>query len=223
MELSNRKTLSRNTKVAGLALAGLLPLAAQAHDGWHRGPGADLSGEVQVTHEIPGGVISVGAEWGSRPQPQPQVVVVQDRRPDVVVVDHGPGRGWEHGRGCGRGWEHAHKHEREVTIIHEEPAREVTVIRHEEPRKVVVVENQPSCGRHDADYGYERSHEWSDGRQVSVDRQGPAGNYHYYSDGNQVSVDKQGPNGNYHYYEDARQVSIQDNRDGRQRNVYVRK
>lgn len=208
MELSNPKPAKLNTTLAGLALAGLLPLAAHAHD--TRRVGGNLSGEVQVTHEIPGGVITVGAEWGRRPQPQPQVVVVQDRRPDVVVVEHGHGRGWEH----------AHKRPRQVTIIHEEPRREVTIIRHEEPRKVVVVENQPSCGRND---GYTRSHEWSDGRQVSVDRQGPAGNYHYYNDGNQVSIDKQGPNGNYHYYEDAHQVSIQDNRDGGQRNVYVRK
>ena len=203
MELSNRNPL--NIKLAGLALAGLLPLTAQAH-------GAPrVSGEVQVVHQVPGGVITVGAEWGHRPQPQPQVVVVQDRRPDVVVIERERGRGRGH-------WKH-HKREREVTIIHEAPRREVTIIRREEPRKVVVVENGSSCGRQD----YTRSHEWSDGRQVSVDRQGPAGNYHYYSDGNQVSVDKQGPNGNYHYYEDARQVSIQDNRDGRQRNVYVRK
>jgi len=181
-----------NLKIAGLALAGLLPFAAQAHD---RGPDANLSGEVEVTHQIPGGVISVGAVFGRQPQPQPQVVVVQDRRPDVVVVEK------EHGRG----WERAHKRERQITIIHEEPRREVTVVRHEEPRR------------------YTQSHEWSDGRQVSVDRQGPAGNYHYYSDGNQVSEDKQGPNGNYHYYEDAHQVSVQDNRDGHQRNVYVRK
>lgn len=192
MKLTNTIPAKLNLKVAALALAGLLPLAAQAHD---RGPGANVSGEVQVTHEIPGGVITVGAVFGR--QPQPQVVVVQpERRPDVVVVEHGRGRGWEH----------AHKHERQVTIIHEEPRREVTVIRHEEPRARTVVVEQPACDR-----------------QVSVDRQGPAGNYHYYSDGNQVSVDKQGPNGNYHYYEDAHQVSVQDNRDGHQRNVYVRK
>jgi len=82
------------------------------------------------------------------------------------------------------------------------------------------VVEQPACNR---PQGYTQSHEWSDGRQVSVDRQGPAGNYHYYNDGKQVSVDRQGPNGNYHYYEDAHQVSVQDNRDGRLRNVYVRK
>ena len=205
MKLTNNIPAKLNLKVAALALAGLLPLAAQAHD---RGPGANVSGEVQVTHEIPGGVITVGAVFGR--QPQPQVVVVQDRRPDVVVVEHGHGRGWEH----------AHKHERQVTIIHEEPRREVTVIRHEEPRTRTVVVEQPACDR---PQGYTQSHEWSDGRQVSVDRQGPAGNYHYYSDGNQVSEDKQGPNGNYHYYEDAHQVSVQDNRDGHQRNVYVRK
>jgi hypothetical protein len=211
MELSNLNPLNLKPKLAGLALAGLLPLSAQAND-WHHSRGVSrVSGEVEVTHQIPGGVITVGAEWGHRPQPQPQVVVVQDRRPDVVVVH-------EQRRpdvvviekGHGRDWGHSHKRNREVTII-----------RHEEPRKVVVVQNQPSCDRRDA--GYTRSHEWSDGRQVSVDRQGPNGNYHYWSDGNQVSVDKQGPNGNYHYYEDARQVSVQDNRDGRQRNLYVRK
>lgn len=206
MERSNLITL--NLKLAGLALAGLLPLSAQAH-------GAPrVSGEVQVVHEVPGGVITVGAEWGRRPEPRPQVVVVEDRRPEVVVV--------EKRRGCD--WKRARKHHREVTIIREEPRREVTIIRHEEPRKVVVVEDRPACERRDYERrDYERSHEWSDGRQVSVDRQGPAGNYHYYSDGNQVSVDRQGPNGNYHYYEDAHQVSIQDNRDGRQRNTYIRK
>ena len=215
MELSNLKPLNLKTKMAGLALAGLLPLTAQAGD-FHRHRGvSNVSGEVEVTHQIPGGVITVGAEWGRRPQPQPQVVVVQDRRPDVVVV-HEERRRPDvvviekgHGRGCGRGWEHAHKRNREVTII-----------RHEEPRKVVVIENRPACGRNEVQT---RSHEWSDGRQVSVDRQGPNGNYHYWSDGNQVSEDRQGPNGNYHYYEDAHQVSIQDNRDGRQRNLYVRK
>jgi hypothetical protein len=200
MKLTNLNPLKLNTKMAGLALAGLLPLAAHAHDGWNRrGPGANVSGEVQVVHEIPGGVISVGAVFGRRPEPQPQVVVVQDRRPDVVVIER------EHGRG--RGWEHAHKH-----------AREVTIIRHEERRPRTVIVEQPACNR-----GETRSHEWSDGRQVSVDRQGPNGNYHYYSDGNQVSEDRQGPNGNYHYYEDAHQVSVQDNRDGHLRNVYVRK
>jgi len=92
-----------NIKLAGLALAGLLPLATQAHDGWdRRGPGANVSGEVEVTHEIPGGVITVGAVFGRQPQPQvvvvqdrrPDVVVVHDRRPDVVVVTKEHGRGW---------------------------------------------------------------------------------------------------------------------------------
>jgi hypothetical protein len=220
MELSNLNPLNLKTKLAGLAVAGLLPLTAQAND-WHHSRGVSrVSGEVAVTHQIPGGVITVGAEWGHRPQPQPQVVVVEDRRPDVVVVqDRRPDVVVVHDRrpdvvviekGHGHGWRHGHKRHREVTVI-----------RHEAPRKVVVVENRASCNRRDE--GYTRSHEWSDGRQVSVDRQGPNGNYHYWSDGNQVSEDRQGPNGNYHYYEDARQVSVQDNRDGRQRNLYVRK
>jgi hypothetical protein len=211
MELSNLNPLNMKTKLAGLALAGLLPLTAQANDGRHSRGVSRVSGEVEVVHQIPGGVITVGAEWGHRPQPQPQVVVVQDRRPDVVVVHENRRPDVvviERGHGH-RGWKHGHKRNREVTII-----------RHEEPRKVVVVDNRPACDRNN---GYTRSHEWSDGRQVSIDRQGPNGSYHYWSDGNQVSVDKQGPNGSYHRYEDARQVSVQDNRDGRARNLYVRK
>ncbi len=217
MELSNRNPLNLKPKMAWLALAGLLPLAAQADVGRpYRDRGARVSGEVQVTHQIPGGTVTVGAEWGRRPQPQ--VVVVQDRRPDVVVAhDHKPEVVVvERRHGHGHDWKRHHKRDREVTIIREErrPVRE----------KVVVVE-KPSCAKPVVveERGYSRSHEWSDGRQVSVDRQGPNGNYHYYKDGNQVSVDKQGPNGSYHYYEDASQVSIRDNRDGRERNVYVRK
>jgi hypothetical protein len=191
METSNPKTLNLKTTVAGLALAGLLPLAANADGGRPmRDRGARVSGEVSVTHQIPGGVITVGAEWGRRPQPQPQVVVVQDRRPDVVVID----------KGHGRDWEHAHKRNREVTIVREAPRRKVVVVEHRPAarEKVVVVENK-SCDRPAAAV----THEYRDGRQVSIDRRGP--------------------NGTYHYYEDAHQVSIDDNRDGNMRHVYVRK
>lgn len=211
------KSWNLKSKLAAMTLAGLFPISALANDGSHRREApVQVSGDVQMTHDIPGGVITVGAEWGHRHQPD--VVVVENRKPDVVIVENDRDR--DHGRGSmhGRGWERHHGCDREVTVVREEPRREVV------RQEVVVLKNDGDC-RHDRrdEVGYNRSHEWSDGRQVSIDRQGAAGNYHYYSDGRQVSIDKQGPEGNYHYYEDDTQVSIQDNRSGRHENLYVRK
>ena len=221
MKDSNNKPATLKAKTLGLALAALIPAAAQANDNWHRydaAPRANVSGTVEVTHQIPGGTITVGAEWGQRPAPQPQVVVVQDhRRPEVVVIEK------EHGRGHGYG--RAHKHEREVTIIREEP-RKVVIIKEVPARRVVVVEQKPACGAQVAvvDHrGYTESREYRDGNQVSVQKSGPNGSYQYYKDANQVSEQRTDASGSYHYYEDRNQVSIQDNREGRERNVYVRK
>jgi hypothetical protein len=209
MKLSN-KNHSLKSKTLGLALAAVLIPGglAMAHDGNRpmvtRG---NLSGHVEVVHQIPGGTVVVGAEWGKpRPtvvvQQPPQVVVVQ-QQPQVVVIEKDHRHGWKHGRG--------HHRDREVTIIKEVPARP----------KVVVIEKREvhDHGRHHDD----RSHYYNDGKQVSVDRQDHNGQYHYYKDANQVSETRTDRSGTYHYYEDARQVSIQDNRDGRNRNVYVQK
>jgi hypothetical protein len=188
------------SKTLGLALAAaLIPAAlASAHEG--RAPAivrTNLSGHVEVVHQVPGGTVTVGADWGKQPRPAPQVVVVQSR-PQVVVVER------ENHRRFNR-----HGREREVTLIHERPSRQVTIIRNEPVRReVVVVENHADA---------------TCGKQVSYDHNGQDGQYHYYKDANQVSETKVTQNGTYHYYEDANQVSIQDNRDGRERNVYVRK
>ena len=201
MKDSNNKPATLKAKTLGLALAALIPAAAQANDNWHRhdaAPRANVSGTVEVTHRIPGGVITVGAEWGRHPVPQPQVVVIEDhRRPEVVVIERDHGRGHGYGR--------AHKHEREVTIIREEPRRQVVIVKEVPARKIVVVEQKPACGA------------------VSVQKSGPNGSYTYYKDANQVSEQRTDATGSYHYYEDRNQVSIQDNRVGRERNVYVRK
>ena len=131
MKLTTQNTRSLKSKTLGLALAAvLIPSGlAMAHDGGHRDNvrtadvRTDLSGHVEVVHQVPGGVITVGADWGKdhrRP-------VVAERR--EVVVERGYGR-------------HHHR-EREVTVIREEPRRTVTLIRTEPPRpQVVVVEKR---------------------------------------------------------------------------------
>ena len=212
MKLSNKNN-SLKSKTLGLALAAVLIPGglAMAHDGNRpmvtRG---NLSGHVEVVHQIPGGTVVVGAEWGKpRPtvvvQQPPQVVVVQ-QQPKVVVIEKDHRHGWEHGRG--------HHKDREVTVIREEPRR------HARPQVVVVEKRVENCDRNDRGGN---SHYYNDGKQVSVDRQDHNGQYHYYNDGKQVSETRTDRSGTYHYYEDARQVSIQDNRDGRNRNVYVQK
>jgi hypothetical protein len=217
MKLSNNNSLK--SKTLGLALAAVLIPGGLAMANDHRPmvKRGNLSGHVEVVHQIPGGTVVVGAEWG-RPKPTvvvqqpPQVVVVQ-QQPQVVVIEKDRGHG--HGRGHGRG----HHKTREVTIIREESHR------HARP-KVVVIEKHGDRGRghghHNAGHGGS-SHYYNDGKQVSVDRKDHNGQYHYYKDGNQVSETRTDRSGTYHYYEDARQVSIQDNRDGRNRNVYVQK
>lgn len=211
MKLSNNNSLK--TKTMGLALAAVLIPGGLAMANDHRPMRGNLSGHVEVVHEIPGGVVTVGADWG-RPRPTvvvqqpPQVVVVQQQpQPQVVVIEKDRG----HGHGYGRGYGHGHHRDREVTIIREEPRR---------PQVVVVEKRVENCDRNDRGGN---SHYYNDGRQVSVDRNGQDGHYHYYKDGNQVSEDRTDRSGTYHYYEDAHQVSIQDNRDGRNRNVYVQK
>lgn len=207
--MRNENTSSK-LKLQALALAALLPMAAQASDRWeHRRARQDLSGSVEVTKEVPGGVITVGAEWG---KPRPEVVVVENRRPEVVVVENRRPEVIviEKERGHGRRHHYGHKH-------HRHGHKHVTVIR-EVPREVVIVKERPACGPATV-----VEHVHRDAHQVSVQRTSEHGTYHYYKDGNQVSERRTGPDGTYHYYEDAHQVSIQDNRDGKQRNVYVRK
>lgn len=225
------RTLNNNlkTRTFGLLIAAMAPTAALAdhYDHAHRTRGAEVTGTVVLSKEIPGGVITVGATIG---KPRPEVVVVEDRRPDVVVVKE--------------------RAPQKVVIIEKEPVREKVIIVKERPveKKVVIIEKHGRCGkkvkkivyledghRHhgrghgrdwDDDRGHRRDRDW-DGRnhaqQVSIQHQDGHGNSHYYRDANQVSQSYSGPEGNYHYYEDANQVSIQDNRDGQNRHVYVRK
>jgi hypothetical protein len=193
----SNKTQNANAKTLGLALAAfLLPAAASAN-----GPVVvkkDLSGHVEVVHQMPGGTVVVGADWG-KPKPAPQVVVVKEspkvivvkEQPKVVVVEK-------------RGQAYGHRN-REVTVIHQAPRRQVTIIKHEPVRReVTIVKTEPV-------------------REKVVVVEKRNSDSQYYNDGKQVSYQHNGPDGAYHYYEDANQISIQDNRDGRQRNVYVRK
>ncbi|MDB5105489.1 MAG: hypothetical protein JWP91_3178 [Fibrobacteres bacterium] len=220
MKLFNPTRTNLKSKTLGLAMAAVLIPGglALAHDGRYDSR-SNVSGHVEVVHEIPGGVVTVGADWGKRRSDPPPVVIVQEApRREVVYVEKEHDRGW-HGRGHGRG----HHKDREVTIIREEPRRTVTVIKSEpvrcEKEKVVVIEKRDGYDHHrSGDNQY-----YSDGKQVSYTHNGNDGQYQYYKDANQVSESKVDGSGTYHYYEDANQVSIQDNRDGRQRNVYVRK
>lgn len=216
MKLLNNKTISLKSKTLGLAMAAVLIPGglAMAGDGHHAR--RNVSGSVEVVHQIPGGVVTVGAEWGKRRNDPPPVVIVQQPQPQVIVVEKDRG--------------HHHKRDREVTIIREAPRRHV--------EKVVVIEKHGGHGKHHGKhYGkhhgkHDRrdnhgrggdSHYYNDGKQVSYTRNGDDGKYHYYKDANQVSETRVDGSGTYHYYEDANQVSINDNRTGRERNVYVRK
>lgn len=216
MKHLNNKTGSLKSKTLGLAMAAvLIPGGMAMANGGHH-VGKNVSGHVEVVHQIPGGVVTVGAEWGKRRNDPPPVVIVQQPQPQVIIVEK------EHGR--------HHKRDREVTIIREQPRKQVTIIktvpaRREAVKKVVVIEKN-GHGRNGHDNhgkGHGDSHYYSDGKQVSYDRKGNDGQYHYYKDANQVSETRVDGSGTYHYYEDANQVSINDNRAGRERNVYVRK
>ena len=216
MKLLNNKTNTLKSKTLGLAMAAvLIPGGLAMANGGHS-VHKNVSGRVEVVHQIPGGVVTVGAEWGKRRNDPPPVVIVQQPQPQVIVVEKDRG--------------HHHKRDREVTIIREQPRRPAC-------EKVVVIEKHGNHGRHYGkhnghgrghDFNHGRghggdSHYYSDGKQVSYDRKGNDGQYHYYKDANQVSETRVDGSGTYHYYEDANQVSIQDNRAGRERNVYVRK
>jgi hypothetical protein len=240
MKLLNSKTNSLKSKTLGLAMAAVLIPGgmAMATDG--HAVRKNVSGHVEVVHQIPGGVVTVGADWGKRRNDPPPVVIVQQPQPQVIVV--------EQQRGV------PHKRDREVTIIREQPRQQVTIIktvpaRREVVKKVVVIEKnghgrndnhhddrRDNHGRNDHDRkGHDFSdgridkmhggdnHYYTDGKQVSYTHNGKDGQYQYYKDANQVSETRVDGSGTYKYYEDANQVSIQDNRVGRERNVYVRK
>ncbi len=227
MKLINNKTNSLKSKTLGLALAAvLIPAAlASATDRNHPSSGRNnVSGHVEVVRQTPGGVVTVGVDWGKRRSDPPPVVIVQEapRREVIVVekvVERHHGRGYHkhqdkhykkhHGRGHGYGH---HKQDREVTIIREVPRCE----------KVVVVEERVQHD-HGRDHRNGNSNYYSDGKQVSYSRSDDDGQYNYYKDANQVSESRVDASGSYNYYEDGNQVSIQENRGGQQRQVYVRK
>lgn len=206
MTLSNNaKSKTFHSKTLGLALAAVLVPAglSMASDGHRHRSAHNVSGHVEVVKQIPGGVVTVGAEWG-RPRPvivqQPQVVVVE-QRPQVVVVER--------------------ERPRKVVVVREEkrcePVREVTVIKTRERG-------------HGRGHGYGRGHGRGHGHDKKVvvveknrGRGHGEGNYHYYRDAEKVSESRSDRSGNYHYYEDAHQISIDDNRHGRREHTYVRK
>ena len=113
--------------------------------------------------------------------------------------------------------------------------RKVVVVKQEErcePQKVVVVRKAPVVEKKVVVVEKHRHHHHGVKRIVKVernrhdhgrrhDRDGHRHDGHDH--GRQVSIDKQGPNGSYHYYEDDRMVSIDDNRNGQNRHVYVKK
>jgi hypothetical protein len=162
MKYSNDTQSTFKSKTLGLALAAfLIPVGmASAHDG-NRSPAVvrtNLSGHVEVVHQVPGGVITVGADWGrQRPEP-PQVVVVQDRRREVVVVEK------RHGHGNGR-----HR-DREVTIIREEPRRQVTIVRTGPacPKTVVIEKRGGNNDRYDNHDDRRMGYDDRDGQQRTV-------------------------------------------------------
>ncbi|HLP41743.1 MAG TPA: hypothetical protein VK465_09575 [Fibrobacteria bacterium] len=196
---------SAKSKTLGMLLAAMVPTgAALAEGGYHRHDcGVEIGGEVVVTKQIPGGVVTVGATIG-RPRPVvvEEKVVVKERAPEkVVIVEREPVR-------------------EKVVIVKERPAREKVIIveqhgwRHRHTKNIIVHEDRGCRGR---------DHYDDDARQVSIQSRDGRGNSHYYRDENQVSESYSGPEGNYHYYEDQNQVSIEDNRYGQNKHVYVRK
>lgn len=199
---------SAKSKTLGLLLAAMVPTgAALADGGYHRHDrGVEIGGEVVVTKQIPGGIVTVGATIG-RPRPvvvEEKVVVVKERAPEkVVIIEREPVR-------------------EKVVIVKERPVREKVVIveqngRHHRHTKKIIVHEDRGCR------GRGHGHNSDNARQVSIQSQDGRGNSHYYRDGNQVSESYSGPEGNYHYYEDRNQVSIQDTRYGQNKHVYVRK
>lgn len=195
------------TKTLGLLLAALVPTGAALADGGyhngHRERGADVSGTVVVSKQIPGGVITVGATIG---RPRPEVVVVEQR---PVVVEQRKVVVIKQEERCAP---------QQVVIVREPPVQKKVVViekrgRHGKTvKKIVTVERDRHDHGRDRDRDHGRKHDRGHGK----------GHGQYHGD-RQVSIDRQGPNGNYHYYEDAHQVSIDDNRDGQNRHVYVRK
>lgn len=199
MKLNNTKTNSLKSKTLGLSLAAVLIPAtlASATDRSHPSSGRhNVSGNVEVVRQTPGGVVTVGVDWGKRrSDPAPVVIVQEAPRREVIVVEkvverhHGRGHHKHHDKhynkhhGRGHGYGH-HKQGREVILIREAPRREQVTIIKTVPacEKVVVVEER-------AQHDHHRDHR----------------------------------NGSNNYYEDGNQVSIQENRGGQQRQVYVRK
>lgn len=171
------------SKTLGLLLAAMVPTgAALADGGYHRHDrGVEIGGEVVVTKQIPGGVVTVGATIG-RPRPvvvEEKVVVVKERAPEKVV------------------------------IVEREPVREKVVIVKERPvveKKVIIVEKHGHHRKHvkkvivheRRDRG--NRHYFRDGNQVSESYSGPEGNYHYYEDQNQVSIQDNRHGQNRHVY-----------------------
>lgn len=239
MKLNNTKSNSLKSKTLGLALAAVLIPAtlASATDRNHPSSGRNnVSGQVEVVRQTPGGVVTVGVDWGKRrSDPDPVVIVQEAPRREVIVVEkvverhHGSGHHKHHEKhykkhhGRGHGYGH-HKQDREVTLIREVPRREQVTIIKTVPacEKVVVVEERLQHD-HGRDHRNGNSNYYSDGKQVSYSRNDDDEQYNYYKDANQVSESRVDGSGSYNYYEDGNQVSIQENRGGQQRQVYVRK
>jgi hypothetical protein len=182
-----------------LVLLGILStaLAAEARNR-HSSHAVSVGGEVEVVKEIPGGVVRVGVVIGKGGHR------VEHREPEVIVV------------------------------------KERQRPRHQE----VIVVQEPACERDWRDAEFRRSRErefrhmggkgrqgghggnirvYESGNQFSYHRQGHGYNERYFRDGHQVSYTVEGPEGRYHYFENGEMISIDDNRQGANQHVFIRK
>jgi hypothetical protein len=194
-----------------LVLLGILStaLAAEARNR-HSSHAVSVGGEVEVVKEIPGGVVRVGVVIGKGGHR------VEHREPEVIVVKERP-------------------REPEVVVIEKSRPRHRKT-RHQE----VIVVQEPACDRDWRDAGYRRSRErefrhmggkgghgnirvYESGNQFSYHRQGHGYNERYFRDGHQVSYTVEGPEGRYHYFENGEMISIDDNRQGANQHVFIRK
>ena len=211
--------VGRGGKALGLAIAASLaalalsPAGAMAYGPYGRQGNSNVTGEVVVTKQVPGGTVTVGVGLG-----QPRPVVVEERK--VVVVEK---------QECPR----------EVTVIRErepvrkvvvvrEPARKVTIIRKEPVRQVTVVKQYDDGKWYPGKYeGRQDRHGNRHGRGNGYGhgrgRRDDDGSYHRYEDGNTKYVARADQNGSYRYYEDEHGVSIQEVTHQGTRDEYYRK
>lgn len=191
--------LAVNGLAMAASLAVMLPSGQAMAHGQDRN--SNVTGEVVVTKQIPGGTVTVGVGIG-----QPRPVVVEERR--VVVVKE-------------------RERPREVTVIHREPSRKVVIVREPE-RRVTVIRREPVrqvtvVKEYDDGKWYPGKYEGR--KEKARERRGghDHGAYHRYDDGKQKYVARADHNGSYRYFEDEHGVSIQEVSHHGTRDEYYRK